>query len=152
MINTSLINTTLINSGDAGDVYAASDLSCFSTLGPVTSVRIGSFKTNDMHAEALCEATPSVPPKLTVNMVCNAIGIGACTRYTPAQTEMQSKSGMPPTQISFIVTLTGMPMDSSSELSGRFNIYRKGKPAIEFNTYSVRRTGGRIVILKDEYI
>ena len=151
MINTSLINKTLINSGDA--IYKAyADLACSSELQPVQHVYTRYFETNDMHVESLCEATMLKLPAFTVQMACNATCAGTYTRYTPAQTEIQSKSGMPPTQFYFIVTFACMPEDSSSELTGRFNIYRKGKPAIEFNTYSIRRIGGRIVILKDEYI
>lgn len=64
---------------------------------------------------------------------------------------LEGDSLMPPPEVS-LVSILYTDMEQGIDMHGSSIHYRKGKPGIGFNKYSVIRALGRIVILKDEHI
>lgn len=148
-INKIGINATLI---EGGYIDAVADTICTSDVPPILATFVRTYTVNQMLGETSCEATADFRWMPTIHMPTISESSANLERSLHLHADVSGKSNMPPAQRAYIVRPTCAPGGSALLLSARATTYRKGKPAIAFNTYGMRKIGGRIIILKDEYI
>lgn len=152
MINASIIHTNIIN---AGSGTTGLDLEC--TLSCVSSVatvdmQIVKLLDTEINCVGTCVSDLTKYGAFTVTCFCECrtdVGLGT-VRYQ--YVILPTDSTMLPTNMLRTLTKAGFDLDVTGSVLADPRFYRKGKPVINFNKYSIRRALGKIVILKDEYL
>lgn len=150
MINASIIHTNVINAG-----YSIVDLGC--TLSCVSSVatvdmRVLKLLDTEINCVSTCVSDLTKYGAFTVTCPCECIinVVLGIAQYQYATLPVDSN--MLPINMLRTLSKAGFDLDATSEVLAGPHFYRKGKPTINFNKYSIRRVLGKIVILKDEYL
>ena len=149
MINLAIINTDTINDYSV-DVYLRAD----DILG-VSNIDTEFHKTClffvDATAECLLGADAFVPTsEYTAIKAVSTVGADLSKIFLE-DLLVETDSGIEPIRLQ----ITNNAVADSSctfNIDVKFNHYRKGKPSVYLNKYSIRDIGGRIIILKNEYI
>ena len=150
MINASIIHTNIINA-DSSTIYLECTLSCVSSVATV-DMQLLKLLDTEINCVGTCVSDIIKYGALTVTCFCECrtdAGLGiAQYQYATLPTD----STILPINVLRILSKAGFDLDVTGEVLADPHFYRKGKPAINFNKYSIRRALGKIVILKDEYL
>lgn len=148
MINDSIINAVEIH-GEAGANLTVDTLSCSVQLGCEYSKVI--IYESDSDCVCSLEATFEITRGPTASLVCSGDLSIKFLRKVEIDSTLGCDSNMPLTSANRIIAPYSDIIGTCDTIITS-TYYRKGKPMISFNKYSIRRAGGHIVILKDEYI
>lgn len=150
MINASIIHTNIINA-DSSAVDLECTLSCVSSVATV-DMQLLKLLDTEINCVSTCVSDLTKYGAFTVTCFCECridAGLGIA-QYQDAI--LPTDSTMFPINVLRILSKAGFDLDVTGKVLAYPHFYRKGKPAINFNKYSIRRVLGKIVILKDEYL
>lgn len=150
MINASIIHTNIINA-DSSTIDLECTLSCVSSVATV-DMQLLKLLDTEINCVGTCVSDLTKYGAFTVTCFCEC-HMGAVLGVAQYQDAiLPIDSTMFPTNMLRILSKAGFDLDVTGTVLADPRFYRKGKPAINFNKYSIRRALGKIVILKDEYL